>query len=651
MDLSALRCLRSTLRCGPGIRWDFETQTAQPGRRWSKAPAWLATELVKDMSPEELKEIREVARMDCVSSSEAPKILCLIGPSAAGKSKMMPLAAEYFELDLKNFAEVDGDQMRGCHHAWKKYVVEEQEHGYFDAYDIYITNKHNKGLKVKFLKELLQAKKNIIYGDTHVTDEDFELMKAQGYAIYTFGMLISCADSDCRQKNRAEANGRWAGTAQKKWLATMEDVLSMCRKADKAVAFDNTELLTPRRVYARGLNCPDQDELQETFDKLRADISWKLPPREGHAWCECLSLEGVYRKDDGGAVEITVQDPTREVSEVLLRPPELEHCCFSVRTCALHAFSEDPDFVGDELGRLDVTSQVLRWRDGRRWTLEAKLPTVGICRAVREDRALLEALRQPDGSLLDFCTAPFRDLNEEEWAGALQACNVAAQTLVPAEGSPKALLVMAPSAGGKTTVVSQLCSTFGLEQDRAARADGALFRDVHRQYRLLCENGVANDGLWYNAWPAAKAVVQEAKKEVFRRAMVQKQELIVSDTGSEVKGLKALIQELQCGGYQVSLLGIYADPSAILARGIAREIHEGKRYNRSLDKLKKTFENFRTAISLVDGAYKIVHNAQGQDPEVVLEGQGERYGADRPGADRYRFPSLLVLSSLTSQYR
>lgn len=30
-------------------------------------------------------------------------------------------------------------------------------------------------------------------------------------------------------------------------------------------------------------------------------------------------------------------------------------------------------------------------------------------------------------------------------------------------------------------VVSQLCSTFGLEQDRAARADGALFRDVHRQ--------------------------------------------------------------------------------------------------------------------------------------------------------------------------
>ena len=32
-----------------------------------------------------------------------------------------------------------------------------------------------------------------------------------------------------------------------------------------------------------------------------------------------------------------------------------------------------------------------------------------------------------------------------------EACNVAAQTLVPAEGSPKALLVMAPSAGGKTT--------------------------------------------------------------------------------------------------------------------------------------------------------------------------------------------------------
>ena len=33
-----------------------------------------------------------------------------------------------------------------------RYVVEEQEHGYFDAYDIYITNKHNKGLKA-FLRE------------------------------------------------------------------------------------------------------------------------------------------------------------------------------------------------------------------------------------------------------------------------------------------------------------------------------------------------------------------------------------------------------------------------------------------------------------------------------------------------------------------
>ena len=35
-----------------------------------------------------------------------------------------------------------------------RYVVEDQEHGYLDAYDIYITNKHNKGLKAVGLWEV-----------------------------------------------------------------------------------------------------------------------------------------------------------------------------------------------------------------------------------------------------------------------------------------------------------------------------------------------------------------------------------------------------------------------------------------------------------------------------------------------------------------
>lgn len=64
------------------------------------------------------------------------------------------------------------------------------------------------------------------------------------------------------------------------------------------------------------------------------------------------------------------------------------------------------------MAQLDVTSQVLRWADGRRWRLVEK--TQGsICRAVREDLRLLEALTEGD-ALLDFCSQPFRDLVDQE---------------------------------------------------------------------------------------------------------------------------------------------------------------------------------------------------------------------------------------------
>lgn len=126
------------------------------------------------------------------------------------------------------------------------------------------------------------------------------------------------------------------------------------------------------------------------------------------------------------------------------------------------------------------------------------------------------------------------------------------------------------------------------------------------------------------AWPAAKSVVQRAKKEVLRLAMARKQELVVSETGAELENLTSLVAELQKNGYKVSLLGIFADPRSIMERGIAREIIDGKLYNRSLKKLKATFQNFGKAIALVDGSFKIVHNASGEEPKVVLEGCGFR---------------------------
>ncbi|CAJ1397122.1 unnamed protein product [Effrenium voratum] len=467
MDLSAIRSLRGAVRCGPGVRWDFATRQALPGRVWH--PEFPdAAALSRDMSEDELRAVRQAARLDAVPAVEAPErpaVLVIIGPSGAGKTMIAPLAAEKFGLDFDCFAEVDGDQMRGCHNVWRQHVVEDHENGYFDAYEVYTSNKKNKGLKVQYLTELLKARKNVIYPDTHVKDEDLALMKEQGYQIYTLALLISRAESDCRQRNRAEETGRWSGTPMKKWLATMADVLKMCDVADQVLAYDSTDVLSPRLVLARGLpGVVSLDELRPSVEALKADASWKPLQREGHAWCETLSLVGRYRREDGGVVEVTVLDPCQEVTEVQLNPPPAEtfRCVFSAKTCCLHLPGAP---VGEKLARLEVTTQRLLWDSGP-WRLEEKLPG-SICRGVREDARLLSALDLGGGQILDFCAGPFRALLETDWSAAKEAC-------LTGSWGPKALLVMSPSAGGKTTVVSRLLGSFGISSSAAKEGDDVL---------------------------------------------------------------------------------------------------------------------------------------------------------------------------------
>lgn len=62
----------------------------------------------------------------------------------------------------------------------------------------------------------------------------------------------------------------------------------------------------------------------------------------------------------------------------------------------------------------------------------------------------------------------------EEWREACEAAGGGAT------GS-RALLVMAPSAGGKTTVVRRLADTLRLQG--AVHVDGALVRECHEQWR------------------------------------------------------------------------------------------------------------------------------------------------------------------------
>ena len=48
--------------------------------------------------------------------------------------------------------------------------------------------------------------------------------EALGYRICAVGLAISLAESDARQRQRAEETGRWGTAEEEKWLVTMGDV-------------------------------------------------------------------------------------------------------------------------------------------------------------------------------------------------------------------------------------------------------------------------------------------------------------------------------------------------------------------------------------------------------------------------------------------
>lgn len=48
-------------------------------------------------------------------------------------------------------------------------------------------------------------------------------------------------------------------------------------------------------------------------------------------------------------------------------------------------------------------------------------------------------------------------------------------------------------------------------------------------------NGHKNQGLWYRAWPAVKKSVSAAKANIVHTANAQRQDIIISDTGSDAQ--------------------------------------------------------------------------------------------------------------------
>jgi len=216
----------------------------------------------------------------------------------------------------------------------------------------------------------------------------------------------------------------------------------------------------------------------------------------------------------------------------------------------------------------------------------------------------------------------FRSLNEDEYRRAAEAVRLSGPNAAPGREKPRALIVMSPSGGGKTTVLHAYASKFGMDEKETVEIDGSAFRDCHAQYKAVLENGKKNCGIWWSAWPAFKSIFSLVKKGFFAKAIKGRQDILMADTGVELSKTLKQVEELKEAGYGVHFLGIFAEPAEIIARGIARELEDGKRYNRDLKKLCKTFEAFAPTIAAVNGDYILASNRQGQSPVVFKEGKG-----------------------------
>lgn len=219
-SLAGVANLRDAVRRGGDAYWDFaSSQAKRASRTWhDHLPMDLHGEVTRDLTEEELHQIRTAAAIDQVrpvATCDQPRAIICMGPAAAGKTTALPKAAALFGLDLKDFVHIDGDDIREAHGGWKA-TTGDQANGYKDVYDIFVKNKKTKDMKNFLAKKAIMSRKNVVFGWTSIEKEALQMLKDQQYCVYVLGLLISLAESNARQLNRAQVNGRWASWPEEK---------------------------------------------------------------------------------------------------------------------------------------------------------------------------------------------------------------------------------------------------------------------------------------------------------------------------------------------------------------------------------------------------------------------------------------------------
>lgn len=153
----------------------------------------------------------------------------------------------------------------------------------------------------------------------------------------------------------------------------------------------------------------------------------------------------------------------------------------------------------------------------------------------------------------------------------------------PAMSKPAALWIFGPSAVGKSFITgAKAAAHFGVMQN-AVVIDGTEFREVHAGFQAVTIHGQENGLLHGDAWTIFKSNALEAgagkvtlKMQLMRKALQQRQNLIIPDCCNNPTRLQKLVDEVRAEGYAMHAVCLWAPLSVTQIRGEERSVREGK---------------------------------------------------------------------------
>mmetsp|Transcript_13335 Transcript_13335/g.31238 ORF Transcript_13335/g.31238 Transcript_13335/m.31238 type:complete len:873 (-) Transcript_13335:215-2833(-) len=182
---------------------------------------------------------------------------------------------------------------------------------------------------------------------------------------------------------------------------------------------------------------------------------------------------------------------------------------------------------------------------------------------------------------------------------------------------PQAIWLLGPSAAGKSTLVPEIATSAGLEDDGYVIVDGEAFRHSHGGFQHALHEGQQRGCVFWGAYVGIRENVNDEKQKMLMAAVDGKKHLMIPSTALRLSQCVETVQMLQDVGYQINVVCLYGEKNMITSRGRRRALKTGKRYNPN--EFELALGSFAPLLRLCDGWYKLYESREG---EVVSTANG-----------------------------